>query len=130
MIRRTGIDAALAAIALMLGACTYSINPLSAPGDSEIDARLEGVWEVFPGDQTNFISYAYVVAIDASLLDVDLVRYTYKSYLGDSSPVTWTRYRVNRTEIDGAQYLNVMPIAGEVDKKREGPVYFIYKYDI
>lgn len=130
MIRRVGIDAALAAIALMLGACsyTYSINPLSAPGDSEADTRLEGIWqgECPAGD---CVAYTLVVLLDNGLMDVQFVGYRYKAIL-DSSPFRWGRYQVFRTEIDGAQYLNVMPVAGKADIEREGPLYFIFKYDI
>ena len=136
MKNRAAFGAALAAIAVILAAWTYSINPLSAPGDSEADARLEGVWQETSGDPRDpAVILYFVVPTDNGLMDVDFVGYEYKKDPGDSSQVEWHRFRVFRTEIDGAQYLNVMPVAGESGGKRkrreeDKPVYFIFKYDI
>jgi hypothetical protein len=137
MIRRTGIDAGLVAIALMLGACayTYSTNPLSAPGDAEPDARLEGVWQggCAAGD---CVAYAFVIPLDNGLMDIDFVGYPSKgnpppaSQKQHSSPVKWGRYLAFRTEIDGAEYLNVMPVAGELPTEQMGRAYFIVKYHL
>lgn len=136
MMSRATVGAALAAIALMLGACTPSFqNPLSAPGDSEPDVRLEGVWQV-TSDDPDSIVYAYVVPTDNGLIDVDMVGYRYKKELGESIPVEWNRLRVFRTQIDGAHYLNAIfvgrGISGEhKTPERDEPVYFeIVKYEI
>lgn len=127
--KRTAFVVTALALALLLASCILkSENPLSNPHDFPADSRLEGIWTAHNQ------GYLYFIPIDDSVMEVDLVEYYYTRYPTDRPRIEWERYRVFRTEIEGAEYLNVKPIAGAAVGKpvqeREYPGYIIVKYQI
>jgi len=133
--KKPSLVVSLSALALFLVSCQplVSVNPLSGSHDFPADARLEGIWNMISKENDSFFNLV-VVPIDDSLMKVDVVHYNHEWGPGLSGPVIWSRYRVFRTEIDGAQYLNLKPIAlgsvGEAVEEPEEPDYWLVEYEI
>lgn len=133
--KKPSLVVSLSALALFLLSCQplVSVNPLSGSHDFPADARLEGIWYMISKENDRFFNFVFV-PIDDSLMNLDVVHYNYERSAEVTGPVIWSRYRVFRTEIDGAQYLNLKPIAlgfvGEAVEEPEESDYGVVEYEI
>jgi hypothetical protein len=105
-------------LAVIFGCVPYSDQPLSAPGEQNLDNRLYGTW--YSKDEKETAFYHFGSNAKTGLLDIMMVD------MRDNGEVEYSELVGHNTGIDGASYLNLKWVKPE--EGSEG--YLFVKYTI